>query len=239
MPPQEEAPAQRGDTSPSPPPSGSHLARTREPPGDNSLMRLPVELGEFFQESKNKLDQLREVHPWLCELDKTNELDLSSLRQEFLTDGHTFMSALGKFLNARKWQEFVICTCNYDSTHGPVLRELLNIFYCAGAPPTRVSINILEKRRSVLNSVSVSDEGQTPYSRLEQAIKSRRVDSVPFHPRYVGRTQKVLSRFLSQDQSLPIIVSVLQRIYNPSLDSFNNQRSLFPYPKHRLTLSDY
>jgi hypothetical protein len=202
-------------------------------------MRLPVELGEFFKESKNKLEQLREVHPWLYELDKTYEVDLSSLRQAFLTDGHTFMSALGEFLNARKWQEFVLLTCAYDTTHGPVLLGLLNVVYCANAPLTGVSINIPEKRWSVPNSVSVSDEGQTPYSRLLQAIKSRRVDSVPFHPRYVGGTQKVLSRFLSQDQSLPIIVSVLQRIYNPSLDSFNNQRSLFPYPKHRLTLSDY
>lgn len=110
---QGQAPAQRMDKKPLPPPprfrlGAAHPASTRRTPGDSDFIFFPIELGQFFTESKNELEQLREVHPWLHELDKDNEVDFRSLRQAFLTDGHTFMSALGKFLNAKKWQEFVI-----------------------------------------------------------------------------------------------------------------------------------
>ncbi|KAL2678994.1 hypothetical protein Neosp_009749 [[Neocosmospora] mangrovei] len=95
-----------------------------------SWIPLPNELLGCFPEWDDKLKQLQKQHPWLQKLDE--ELpDLSELRHEFYTDGYIFMSVLDKFLNVRKWQEFMLSTCtaysktDRDGRYSPVLLALL------------------------------------------------------------------------------------------------------------------
>lgn len=172
------------------------------PPGQlNYPLKFPVELGEFFTQSPDKVEQLYEAHPWLRELIKAEDVDLGSLRHRFLTDGHTFMSILTEFLNAKKWQEFVI-TGALNDTYGVARTRLFEFVFRTGVRREKTSddggrfvyrpVEDLDlQHQNLCANLAVSDDGVGAHlHRLLNAVRLRCAEPLEPDSGCVSRLQR-------------------------------------------------
>lgn len=169
--------------------------RRQRLPRKINYFQFPYAVGEFFSEPTIELAQLCEVHPWLHELEKGDNVDLQGLRKEFLRDGHIFMSALGKFLDAKKWHEFVI-TLTMIEDDGTLLVRLLNYVFSDGVRRRGgwLADNQEQYRFKLLRNLDISEESQDevhmPYHRILQAIKLRCTEWSVVSSKWLGCIQR-------------------------------------------------
>jgi hypothetical protein len=146
------------------------------------MKSVPKELGEFFINGDEELKALCKQHPWLSGLDSADSADLVGLRQAFLSDGHTFMAVLTKFLCATKWKEFVPATCVGEPMYGPVLLALLK-FVFVHAPEMEIPMAVPEEHNAtatfppssqfIAGTLKSSDDDQQHRHAFFEALKSR------------------------------------------------------------------
>lgn len=140
------------------------------------IISVPNELLALMEEPGKGLEQLREAHPWLCELEKGSKANLQGMRQAFLADGHTFMSVLAEFLNARKWQEFV-AYCVLEKECDVVIVELLDLafqdYHSFRSNKPFVGASKATDYDQSLKRLGYAKEGHTPRQRLLQSIRAR------------------------------------------------------------------
>ncbi|KAM0492604.1 hypothetical protein ACHAP8_009781 [Fusarium lateritium] len=101
------------------------MASSKDRSKDDEIC-IPHDFVRSVQDWDDRFKQLQDNNEWLAQVDKRlSDSELSILRHAFLTDGHNFISFLTEYLNAVKWQEFIVHICTQRISYVPVLMHLI------------------------------------------------------------------------------------------------------------------
>ncbi|KAM0235199.1 hypothetical protein ACHAPO_005995 [Fusarium lateritium] len=101
------------------------MASSKDRSKDDEIY-IPHDFVRSVQGWDDIFKQLQDNNEWLAQVDKRlSDSELSILRHAFLTDGHNFISFLTEYLNAVKWQEFIVYICTQRISYVPVLMHLI------------------------------------------------------------------------------------------------------------------
>jgi hypothetical protein len=101
------------------------MASSKDRSKDDEIC-IPHDFVRSVQGWDDRFKQLQDNNEWLAQIDqRLSDSELSILRHAFLTDGHNFISFLTEYLNAVKWQEFIVYVCTQRINHVPVLMHLI------------------------------------------------------------------------------------------------------------------
>lgn len=145
---------------------------------DNSsdCYQFPVELRRFYEHGTEFIQPFLRLHPWLEALDSEIS-SVDSLRQNFLLDGQNFLAIVDEYLQARKWQEFVLGCCAAKSRAQEIppypcmLLELLR--YISSDTNVTTKARYLPQSQDIRGLLQISHHDETLPSSFIDALNER------------------------------------------------------------------